>query len=317
VNSRPYCWITTEREGWILRRIAHEIADRTTRFEAVTHPAREPVRDRPDCIFYSDWNHYWRQPREIRRIPFVALVTHLDRFAFRVAIMARQPGARIACMSDRYRRMLRWYGVPAHKLLLSPMGIDLDRFQPLPADALGPRIRIGILGRLYPDGRKGEVLLQRIVRRLDPARFEIHIVGDRWESRLANLQAGGLMVQYSQNVAEAELPRHVAALDVLLITSRREGGPIPALEALACGVPLVSRPVGYVPDLLAALPAAGGIFHSSARAVSLLCDAQSMKANLARQHGSCRTMLETYSWRAFAHTIETALLQVAERDTHS
>ena len=39
------------------------------------------------------------------------------------------------------------------------------------------------------------------------------------------------------------------ALDLYLITSRLEGGPKALLEALACGIPVVSTPVGMVPDV--------------------------------------------------------------------
>ncbi|WP_080873937.1 glycosyltransferase family 4 protein [Oceanobacillus timonensis] len=43
-----------------------------------------------------------------------------------------------------------------------------------------------------------------------------------------------------------EMPHFYKALDLLLITSSNEGGPAPALEALASGVPVLSTNVGYV-----------------------------------------------------------------------
>ena len=39
---------------------------------------------------------------------------------------------------------------------------------------------------------------------------------------------------------------------VLLCTSGREGGPIPVIEALMCGLPILSTDVGYVPEIIAA-----------------------------------------------------------------
>jgi len=46
--------------------------------------------------------------------------------------------------------------------------------------------------------------------------------------------------------APDEMPWYYAAADVMLVTSVREGGPSSAKEALACGIPVVSVPVGDV-----------------------------------------------------------------------
>lgn len=43
-----------------------------------------------------------------------------------------------------------------------------------------------------------------------------------------------------------EMPWYYSAADVMLVTSVREGGPSSAKEALACGIPVVSVPVGDV-----------------------------------------------------------------------
>jgi glycosyltransferase involved in cell wall biosynthesis len=40
------------------------------------------------------------------------------------------------------------------------------------------------------------------------------------------------------------------ALDAVVITSRSEGGPLVALEAWACGCPLITTPVGMIPELV-------------------------------------------------------------------
>lgn len=314
MTERPHCVVTTESEGWILRKIASVFAERTTRLESSLSPALEPIRTRPDCIFYSSWYHYWRQPPAIRRIPFVALVTHLDRTALRVVRMAMHSHGRIACMSNHYRRLLRRHGIPNRKLMLAPVGVDLNQFHPLNDNAPHGKIRIGVIGRVYADGRKGEQRLREIMRALNPDVYELHIIGDLWDTQLPQLRAGGMAVHYHQRVPDEKLPHIIRELDILLITSRREGGPIPALEALACGVPLVSRPVGYVPDLLATLPAAGHLFHTSAEAVAILRDARRHKAALSQQRDACRAMLRSYTWDAFVRTIEDALAQLLSDD---
>jgi hypothetical protein len=49
-----------------------------------------------------------------------------------------------------------------------------------------------------------------------------------------------------------DLPAVLNAFDLLVVASERETGPLVLLEALATGVPVVSTPVGYAPDLLPA-----------------------------------------------------------------
>ena len=48
-----------------------------------------------------------------------------------------------------------------------------------------------------------------------------------------------------------DMPYYLNASDAVLITSRWESGPMVAKEAVACNVPVVSLPVGFVPPLLA------------------------------------------------------------------
>jgi len=47
-----------------------------------------------------------------------------------------------------------------------------------------------------------------------------------------------------------EIPKHYNALDLYLVTSRAEGGPKAIVEAMACGVPLVSTKVGMALDII-------------------------------------------------------------------
>jgi len=57
-----------------------------------------------------------------------------------------------------------------------------------------------------------------------------------------------------------EMPWYYASADAMIVTSRREGGPSSAKEALACGLPVVSVPVGDlqlaadVPDAMLVRP---------------------------------------------------------------
>ena len=49
---------------------------------------------------------------------------------------------------------------------------------------------------------------------------------------------------------QSEMPRIYASLDCVVITSKNEGMPVPLIESLVAGVPVVATDVGGVGDLL-------------------------------------------------------------------
>ena len=84
----------------------------------------------------------------------------------------------------------------------------------------------------------------------------------------------------------AELNRLYSVLDAVVISSRWEGGPYSALEALAAGRPVLSTPVGMAADVLP-----GWIFKSPDQAAELLdriaqgtADFAALRERAAREH---------------------------------
>lgn len=53
-----------------------------------------------------------------------------------------------------------------------------------------------------------------------------------------------------QGMERSRVPRVLSAMDVLVMTSKREGSPMVVKEAMACRLPVVSVPVGDVSTLL-------------------------------------------------------------------
>jgi glycosyltransferase involved in cell wall biosynthesis len=58
-------------------------------------------------------------------------------------------------------------------------------------------------------------------------------------------------VEFLQNVSEQELVASYYGIDALIVNSidNFESGPLPALEAMACGTPVIARLVGMLPDI--------------------------------------------------------------------
>ncbi len=150
-----------------------------------------------------------------------------------------------------YARMLEPYG-PTR--LVRPPIVDRERFgvKPRPGNAVP---RVGLSGfvprkRTQRVGsgptRKGEHLVAKLERSELARRFKLMASGQGWPVRR----------QSTRQVEE--LAAFYQGLDLFLCTSTIEGVPMPPLEALACGVPVViPREVG----LLDELPAVPGIFR--------------------------------------------------------
>ena len=92
---------------------------------------------------------------------------------------------------------------------------------------LGRPLVFGVAGRVYQDGRKGEHLVAAAVA----AGFDVVAWGSGWPCRIVSNMLG-------------DLPDFYRSLDYYIDTSSDEGGCVPAAEAMAFGVPVISHTVG-------------------------------------------------------------------------
>lgn len=149
--------------------------------------------------------------------------------------------------------LLRRWGVPAEKILVLPSAhVDREVFRP----GDGPRpYALGFVGRLVAN--KGLDYLVRVFATVaaaaPDARFAL--VGDGPEANdvQRRLAAAGIEDRVDR-IRWVDGPDDLAALyrrmGALVCTSRSEGGPRVCLEAMACGVPAFSTPVGLMPEII-------------------------------------------------------------------
>jgi glycosyltransferase involved in cell wall biosynthesis len=122
-----------------------------------------------------------------------------------------------------------------------PAGVDVDLFRPRPVEearrSLGwpERDRFILLPGSRADPRKNARLFDSVMREL--------------RRDIPDLTAVSLEGFSRQQVVDV-----MNAVDVTLMTSIFEGSPVAAKESLACMTPVVSVPVGDMPQLLAGLP---------------------------------------------------------------
>ncbi len=173
---------------------------------------------------------------------------------------------RVVAATEYERRLLRQiYRVPATQIEVIPLGVDPERFSPgIRADA---RARLGMpveervilaVGRVEP--LKGLDILTRGFAQLTELQgVRLVIVGgdesarpefDRLESIAAEV---GVLdaVTFTGAVDHHLLPDYYRAADVVVMPSFAESFGLVAVEAMACGVPVVASRVGGLASTVA------------------------------------------------------------------
>lgn len=223
-------------------------------------------------------SHYWlsgwvAERLKLRwRVPHVAMFHTLGEVKNRALITEREPpfrieaervvvrGAnRIVCASEHEKQLLvELYGACPHCIAVVPCGVDLELFQPM--DKEEARRRLGLrdheriilfVGRIEP--LKGvDILIGAAAQLHGQEDFYLLIVGGDGHARseMTHLQrlASGLGIDHHVSfigpVDHERLPLFYNAADVCVVPSFYESFGLVAVEAMACGTPVVASRVG-------------------------------------------------------------------------
>jgi len=197
-----------------------------------------------DLVYYMFYQRV-NLSRLSKRLPTIAFFTHqevrIDGLAQRFMNSAHQADY-IVNMTKRYENVMVENGVSRDKCIVIPFGYDEEIFKPL--------IKVGINASLRErTRRKGEDWLEDFFNTTDKkilACMEFHVIGQGWETIVEKYKDTINIVSYGFGAQRDNVIKFFHAINYLLICSDYEGGPIPLVEALACGVPVVSRDVGNV-----------------------------------------------------------------------
>lgn len=160
-----------------------------------------------------------------------------------------------------------------------PNGVDTDVFRPGDRTTERSRWDLGgktflYAGRLEPEKRVAEIV--DAFREMGERGSLLVIAGDGRDRRSVEQAAHGANVRFLGPISHPDMPSLMNAVDALVMYSTREGVPATALEALACGTPVIATPVGALPDLLRSRR--DGILVSSrktmAEAMRAVCDGE-------------------------------------------
>jgi glycosyltransferase involved in cell wall biosynthesis len=123
-------------------------------------------------------------------------------------------------------------------------GVDTDRFQPRPNCESRKIFRLLFVGTWTE--RKGVGLLTPIMRKLG-AEYELYYAGGR--ARTA-LQDSPPNMHYVGHLDELAVVHAMQNADALLFPSRSEGHPLVAVEAMACGLPVIGSAIPVMREVV-------------------------------------------------------------------
>jgi D-inositol-3-phosphate glycosyltransferase len=235
----------------------------------------------------------------------------------------------IANTEEEARQLVRLYGADPARTLVVPPGVDLDRFAPggraaarrnvaAPEDA----VVLLFVGRIQPL-KAPDVVLHAAAELVadDPAlraRLRVHVVGapsgsgldapEQLQKLAADLGIADV-VHFFPPQPPDRLADHYRAADVTVVPSHNESFGLVALEAQACGTPVVAAAVGGLPtavrDGISGVLVDGHDPRNYATAVRAVLARRELLSAGARRHAA------QFSWDRTADALVEAYVSAA------
>jgi glycosyltransferase involved in cell wall biosynthesis len=223
----------------------------------------------------------------------------------------RRAGGLLA-VSAALKRDMAALGMPEARIRVHHTGIDLERFRPV--DRAAAKRGLGVEGPLIVSAGnlvalKGQRLAVEALAHLPDATLLIAGEGPERASLEALIAARGLAgrARLLGSVPPASMPELLAAADLMVLPSEREGLANVWIEALACGTPILIADVGGAREVLDR-PEAGRLVERDPAAIAAA--AAEMLAS-PRDPASVRKAAERFSWNRNAAELHEHLLSVA------
>jgi glycosyltransferase involved in cell wall biosynthesis len=211
----------------------------------------------PKCRFVSTFFH--GKPEDGAEV-----ARHIERFLASVPRLDK-----IVASASLVRDRLLGWGVPAAKIALIPIGCETGRFRPpKPEERAAARARFGIapheivIGSFQKDGEgwgegdvpkpiKGpDVFLAAVAQLAKDLPVFVLLSGPARGYVKRGLEKHGIRYAHEYAPDRDALAKLYHPLDLYLVTSREEGGPMALMESMSSQVPVVSTRVGMAPDLI-------------------------------------------------------------------
>lgn len=237
------------------------------------------------------------------------------------SFVARRLDAVLTSSEISKRQIVQDFAVSPDRLINVRNGLDTELFRPDPGVAKRPG-EILCIGR-SSDPNKGIRTLVRALAKLPPE-IRLTLVDDDNSDNKVRRWAGELSVldrlTLTGRVDSAELLGLYRRAELVVVPSRYEGFGLPAVEAMACGTPVVATRAGALTEVMERT--GGGLLAPRDDPDALAAAIATLMADPDRRRTLARTgrerVVEAYSWPEIARTTADAYRSViARRHAHA
>ena len=237
--------LAVDQRGWCFHNIARQISPRLSDISSFEiRIAREIVKGPCDCLVAFWWGDALRLKANTKAGSMITcLYDHLSwktpghrALAPEFALTLKQTAVLLVCNKNVKAELLALARGPLPPIIVAPDGVDqhLFDFKPLPVE-----FKVGWAGNA-----------QRFAPTLTEDHKGVHCIKEA--CKIANVKLRYLDASSGDPWEQWEMPKFYDGISVYLCASLSEGTPNPVLEAMSCGRPVISTPVGVVPEVITA-----------------------------------------------------------------
>ena len=211
------------------------------------------------------------------------------------------------------RDISREFRIPADRFRVVPNGINTDLFRPLPGISR-KKGRIIVTNSADIPLKGLYYLLQAVARLAPDHRVELVVIGRPKKNggvvKLIRRLGIGDRIRFTGRISDEEFIRHYAEAAMAVVPSVYEGFGLPAGEAMACGVPVISTTGGALPEVVgdAGILVPPSNPEALAGAIQTLLKNQDLADRLGR--AGHKRVLKHFTWKRAAEKTAAAYREV-------
>jgi glycosyltransferase involved in cell wall biosynthesis len=250
-------------------------------------------------VSISTFTSLWKKVKQLRWYSFIGMQKRVARAFSRIITVSECAGADIS----------REFDIPRERFRVVPNGINTDIFHPIPGTER-ERGRIMVTNSADTPLKGLFYLLKAVAEISRTDRVRLIVVGAPKKNgavvKLIKTLGIGHLVTFTGRINDGEFVRQYARAAMAVIPSVYEGFGLPAGEAMACGVPVISTTGGALPEVVGD----AGLLVPPADHLALAGAIRSLLENrlLADRLGEAgyKRVQENFTWRRAAEkTVES------------